>query len=127
VRARLTWLGLWTHCDDYGRCRNNVKLIKAAVWPLDDDSLRDVAEDLDALENAGLIFKYEVAGKSYLQVRGWAEHQKVERPSRSNIPAPPDSPPPPPTPSRDTRETLASPREGLDLERKGTGNREGNA
>lgn len=119
-RTRLTWIGLWTHCDDYGRHRDNVKLIKAAVWPLDAVSLRDVAEDLDALVTAGLLYRYEVDGRTYLQVTTWDEHQKVDRPSKSTIPAPtegtavngaePDVSAAQGT-RQDTRVTLASPRE----------------
>jgi hypothetical protein len=115
LRARLTWIGLWTHCDDYGRCRDNVKLIKAAVWPLDDVSLRDVASDLDDLEKANVVFRYLVEGKGYIQITNWAEHQKVDRPSKSAIPPP----------SNGTRETLASPRDGASNPRAGKGE-EGN-
>jgi hypothetical protein len=111
-RARLTWIGLWTHCDDYGRSRDNVKLIKAAVWPLDNVSLRDVDEDLDELIKHGLIFKYEVDGRGYLQISAWSEHQKVDRPSKSTLPTPEEG-------SRVPREDVASPREGLALEGKG--------
>src|SRR5881396_1271344 len=88
LRARLTWIGLWTHCDDYGRCRDNVRLVKAAVWPLDNVSLRDVADDLDELEKANVVFRYTVKDKSYIQVTNWAEHQKVDHPSK-NSPVPP--------------------------------------
>lgn len=109
LRARLTWIGLWTHCDDYGRCRDNVKLVKAAVWPLDAVSLRDVEEDLETLTASGLLHRYTADGKAYLQVTSWAEHQKVDRPSKSNIPAP------------DTREILASPREPASNPRAGKG------
>ncbi len=126
LRARLTWIGLWTHCDDHGRCRDNVKLVKAAVWPLDDVSLRDVASDLTDLERAGVIFRYEVEGKSYIQVTNWAEHQKVDRPSKSTIPPPPGSPENPredastlrEAPSN-TRGSLASPREDASRARDG--------
>ena len=111
-RARLTWIGLWTHCDDLGRSRDNVKLIKAAVWPLDNVSLRDVEEDLIELEKNGLLFKYEVDGRSYLQITAWAEHQKVDRPSKSPFPGPEEG-------SRATREPASSPRESLAQERKG--------
>jgi hypothetical protein len=118
LRARLTWIGLWTHCDDYGRCRDNVRLIKAAVWPLDDVSLRDVESDIGTLAAAGVLFRYEVAGKGYFQVTNWSEHQKVDRPSNSSIPPPvgayiaaaPDPP---------ARDTLASPRESPSSPRAG--------
>lgn len=139
LRARLTWIGMWTHCDDHGRCRDNVKLIKAAVWPLDNVSLRDIEEDLDALIAKGLVFSYTAAesGKNYLQVTGWDEHQKVDRPSKSAIPAPADTPGPGPRRpqavdnaeygefpqeephSRNTREPIASTRATVALERKG--------
>lgn len=117
LRARLTWIGLWTHCDDHGRCRNNVKLIKAAVWPLDDVSLRDVAEDLDALAEAGVIYLYAVDDRTYLQVTGWTEHQKVDRPSKSAIPAPLDEPSV--SMPRALDEPASSPRARKGRERKG--------
>lgn len=138
LRARLTWIGLWTHCDDHGRCRGNVKLIKAAVWPLDNVSLRDIEEDIEALIAQRLVFGYIADdGKNYLQITGWTEHQKVDRPSKSIIPAPTEAqrragtiPKPVDNPiyrgfaqlgmdSRDPREDVASTREPLALERKG--------
>ena len=88
LRARLTWIGLWTHCDDHGRAKDNVKLIKAAVWPLDDVSLRDVEDDLTALAEAGRIIRYEAAGGRFLAVVKWHDHQAINRPKDSKHPAP---------------------------------------
>lgn len=92
LRARLTWIGLWTHCDDQGRCRDNVKLVKAAVWPLDDVSLRDIEDDLAILTSAGRIVRYLAAvdGKeiALVQVVNWDEHQRVNRPSKVRFPPP---------------------------------------
>lgn len=126
LRTRLTWIGLWTHCDDYGRHRDNVKLIKAAVWPLDAVSLRDVGEDLDELIAAGLLYRYAIDGRTYLQVTNWDEHQKVDRPSKSAIPAPTEGSvihrPPADVPAdQNPRETLASPREAASSPRDGKG------
>lgn len=108
VRARLTWIGLWTYCDDYGRCRDNVKLIKAAVWPLDEVSLTNIDKDLTDLQACGLVYRYTVDGKAYIQVTNWGEHQRVSHPTKSNLPPPwPDGKPPggsgnpPPEPSGD--------------------------
>jgi hypothetical protein len=75
LRARLTWIGLWTHCDNHGRARDNVKLIKAAVWPLDDVSLKDIEDDLTTLAEHQRIVRYEVDGKRYLVITNWSEHQ----------------------------------------------------
>ncbi|MFC4912560.1 hypothetical protein [Actinomadura gamaensis] len=96
LRARLTWIGLWTHCDDQGRAKDNVKLIKAALWPLDPVSLQDVEDDLAVLAEHGRILRYEVAGRRFLAVVGWHEHQKISKPTTSKLPPPPttDSCPP---------------------------------
>lgn len=96
VRARLTWIGLWTYCDDYGRCRDNVKLVKAAVWALDDVSLVSIEKDLSDLHSAGLILRYAVDGKSFIQVTNWTEHQKVSHPTASKFPDPIRGVPSPP-------------------------------
>lgn len=90
LTARLTFIGLWTHCDDEGRCVDDARLIKAALWPLDDRTAADVESDLGALSEASLITRYEVNGRRYLAVCGWSEHQRVNRPTKSKHPAPDD-------------------------------------
>jgi hypothetical protein len=92
LRARLTWIGLWTQCDDHGRTKDNARLIKARIWPLDDVTLRDVEDDLITLAAEGRIVRYEVDGKRYLAVVNWRNHQTINRPSPSNIPPPVDNP-----------------------------------
>lgn len=87
-RARLTWIGLWTHCDDHGRAKDVTRLIKAAVWPLDDVTLTDVEEDLDVLAGHGRIVRYSVDGRHYLAVVNWHVHQAINRPGRPTCPAP---------------------------------------
>jgi hypothetical protein len=74
-RQRLTWIGLWTHADNFGRARDNVRVIKGAVWPIDDVSYEDIEEDLVALAERDRILRYEVEGKRYLMVTNWDEHQ----------------------------------------------------
>ena len=137
LRARLTWIGLWTHCDDYGRCRDNVKLIKAAVWPQDDVSIKDIEADLNTLADRRVILRYVVDDKNYLVVTNWDEHQRVHHPSQSKIPAPPEGTvpwsPPPETFGSDPEDDGSPPGNGrrppenLPQEQgtgKGTGNRE---
>jgi hypothetical protein len=89
LRARLTWIGLWTQCDDQGRTKDHARLVKAAVWPLDQDvSLADVEEDLATLAEQGRIVRYQVQGRQYLEIVNWHVHQSINRPSQSNIPGP---------------------------------------
>ena len=88
--ARLKFIGLWTHADDEGRAVDDPRLIKAAVWPLDDKhTARKVTDDLNVLERHGLIRRYEVAGRRYLHIPSWHEHQKINRPQKSSLPVPP--------------------------------------
>ena len=86
LEQRLTFIGLWTHVDDAGRCDYDARLIKAALWPLDDRSSRDVETDIRALTEASLITHYKAGNRRYLQVNGWVEHQKINRPTPSTLP-----------------------------------------
>ena len=54
VEQRLTFIGLWTHVDDEGRCVDDSRLIKAAIWPLDDRTAavgQDIADRYRALDS----------------------------------------------------------------------------
>lgn len=85
LSARMTFIGLWTHADDNGVAVDNARLICAAIWPLEEDPLEALVrtqEDLRRLSTAGLIVRYEVAGKALLYIPGWDEHQKVSHPGK---------------------------------------------
>jgi hypothetical protein len=115
LRARLTWIGLWTQCDDAGRAKDNARLIKGDIWPLDDVSLRDIEDDLETLAARGRIVRYVVDGRRYLAITNWRDHQTIQKPSESKIPAPPpDSyqPPTAPLPEPDDTATSGKGREG---------------
>lgn len=130
--ARLTFIGLWLYADDYGRERTKATLIKADVWPEEDDITADVVEEhLLLFADRDMIRLYEVNGREYFSLTGWDRWQPVQNPSRSNIPAPPSSAslachepePPVPGPSVDPTEIPRS--EGEGEEREGEREREG--
>jgi len=84
--TRWTFAGLWTYADDKGRARDDARLIKAALYPLDDDvTLADVAHDLDLLAGIGGICRYVVEDRSYLHMPKW-HHQKINRPTPAKSP-----------------------------------------
>jgi len=89
LAERLTFIGLWTHVDDDGRCIDDARLIRAAIWPLDDRTMADIERDLCTLRDASLISRYTVNERSYIAVCGWREHQVINRPVASKLPAPP--------------------------------------
>lgn len=92
VAVRWTFVGLWTYVDDEGRGRGDPRLIKAALWPLDDDvTPTDVEGHLAQLEAKGAVCRYESAGKRYLHVVNFSEHQHPNRPAPSRLPECPHS------------------------------------
>lgn len=120
---RLTFIGLWTHVDDEGRCVDDARLIKAAVWPLDDRTAADVETDLRALSESSLITRYIVKQRPFMAVTNWAEHQKINRPTPSKHPAP-EQGEPRPTDSLSTHGGLSEDSRPERNREQGTGNRE---
>ena len=100
IEVRLTFIGLWTHVDDEGRAVDDPRLVKAAIWPLDDRrNATAIEKDLAILAKRGLIERYTHDGHRYLRVRTWKEHQRINRPQESRLPRSPeeqagDAPPP---------------------------------
>jgi hypothetical protein len=83
--TRWTFAGLWTYADDRGRARDDVRLVKAALYPLDDSvSLSDVEDDLVMLSKMGGVCRYIVDGRRYLHMPNWG-HQKINRPTESKL------------------------------------------
>lgn len=86
LEARLTFIGLWTHVDDDGRCIDDARLLKAAIWPLDRDVTEDDVDRVVAeLAKRGRVVRYRVDDRQYLQVQGW-HHQKIDRKKDSKLP-----------------------------------------
>lgn len=87
--ARLLFIGLITQADDDGRLKADPRLVRAAIFPYDDDITADqIDEWLADLMRAGLVTVYTVDDFQYAHLRGWA-NQKIDKPSPSDLPAPP--------------------------------------
>lgn len=85
--ARWTFAGLWTYCDDAHVGRADARLIKAELYPLDDAvTAADVDADLAELEQAGCLHTFQWGGKVYVHIPGMAVHQKINRPTPSQLP-----------------------------------------
>ncbi|MFE2867227.1 hypothetical protein [Embleya sp. NPDC059259] len=92
VTAERTFVGLFTQADDHGRHRDHAAIIAGVLWPLrPEHTPLDVENDLQQLAEAGLLCRYTTPdGKRYLHIVTWHEHQKINRPSASRLPACPD-------------------------------------
>ncbi|PJN03767.1 hypothetical protein CG740_05005 [Streptomyces sp. CB01201] len=88
VTAERTFFGLLTQADDHGRFRDQAAVITGALWALrPEHGPLEVEDDLNQLDGAGLICRYEGEdGKRYLHIVTWAKHQKINRPSGSRHP-----------------------------------------
>lgn len=74
--ARLTFAGLWTEADDHGRGIADQRILKGALWALDDDvTHQHVSAHLDVLVETGHIRLYEVDGETYYEIVNWTDHQ----------------------------------------------------
>lgn len=88
IPCRLHFAMLWTYADDDGRGLDNPRLIKAAIWPLDDDVDLEVVEGWQTeLAFHGRIVRYEAGGRRYFEVANFEEHQKPQKKVDSKYPA----------------------------------------
>jgi len=87
VLARWMFAGLWTYFDDQGKGRADTRLIKAALFPLDDGTTTDNIEcALTELIDAGCVHTFMSGGKSYLHAPEFLRHQRINRPTESVLP-----------------------------------------
>lgn len=90
--TRLHFIGLWNYADDEGRGIDDPRLIKSALWPMDDKVTASKVERMqEELAQAGRILRYTDGERPYFVIVHWSEHQRVEKPQLSTIP-PPDAP-----------------------------------
>lgn len=88
LRQRDLWHGLLVVVDDQGRAPANPAFVRAHVWPFDDFSLADVETDLQALEQAGNIMRYDTGGRYCLQIVNWWKYQAPQWCNSSAYPPP---------------------------------------
>jgi len=108
IEARLLFIGMFNFSDDNGNLVNSPKRIKMQVFPAD---VIECDPLLKELITHGLLTEYSVNGVSYLNIKGFNKHQKINRPSKTDIPKQNFS-----EDSVSTHEPLT---DGMDLEGKG--------
>ncbi len=85
---KVFYLGLWCVSDDEGRFMWDPDLIAADLFPFDRGV--DVPGLLRRLSATGRVLRYEVAGRAYGFLPKFAKHQKINRPTPSRLPPPPE-------------------------------------
>lgn len=108
IEARLLFIGMFNFSDDNGNLVNSPKRIKMQVFPAD---MIECDSLLKELITHGLLTEYSVNGVSYLNIKGFNKHQKINRPSKTDIPKQ--------NFSEDSVNTHGALTDGKDLEGKG--------
>jgi hypothetical protein len=88
MRQRLLFIGLFSNADDQGRLRAHPALVRSLVFPYDDVSLEDIADDLAQLTRVECVFLYDANEKRCLQIVNWWSYQSPQWAYPSKIPAP---------------------------------------
>jgi hypothetical protein len=83
-------------------------MLASLLYPYDDDAGKRIDGWLTELETENCIVRYEIEGNTYLEVRNWLNHQRIDKPSASKIP-----------PFAEASRILANPREASCEEGKG--------
>lgn len=91
---RLFFAGLWGLADKAGRLQDRPKWLKAEIFPYDNvDAEKCLAALAKSKRGSGrpFIHRYEADGQRYIQILGWAKHQKPHHTERDSEipPAPP--------------------------------------
>ncbi|MCC7586179.1 hypothetical protein FUU19_22125 [Serratia sp. Lou2A] len=86
IPARLLFIGLFNFANDKGCLERSPRRIKMQVFPADS---MDCEPLLQELITHGLLTEYSVNDVQYLHISGFLKHQKINRPSQTNIPVPP--------------------------------------
>ncbi|MBB3227026.1 hypothetical protein FHW69_001627 [Luteibacter sp. Sphag1AF] len=62
-------------------------MLASLLFPYDDDAPELMDTWLGELEQEGCIARYAAEGSTYIQILNWLNHQKIDKPSQSKIPA----------------------------------------
>lgn len=83
--ARLFFVGSWNFADDNGNLQRSAKKMKMQIFPAD---AIDCEPLVQSLIDHGLFIEYSVNSEEFIHIKGFKDHQVVNRPSKSNIPEP---------------------------------------
>jgi len=88
VTARLCYIGLWSLADDEGRFKADVGYVQAQIFPYDDP--RRLKFSSCWVQVSRKLVLYEVNGQKYGYIPNFFKYQRIDHPTKSKLPAPPD-------------------------------------
>lgn len=85
LSARLLFIGMLNFADDNGNQAYSAKRLKMQIFPAD---VIDTQPLLDELLAQGVVIAYSVDDEKFLHIKGFRQHQVINRPSSTRIPQP---------------------------------------
>lgn len=86
--ARLTFIGLWTHSDDYGVVKGHHSWLKNKIYPYESINVETFQKWLGELEKILCIIPFDAEGEKFYYIRNFDKHQVINRPSEHRNPKP---------------------------------------
>lgn len=90
--SKLVFISLISHADDEGRGKAKAAFIANMTFPNDEN--KRVADVKKALSEIALTMStqfYSVDGREYYAMTNWLDYQKIDKPTKSKLPPPPDA------------------------------------
>ena len=88
--AKIVYIGLISNADDEGKGEADPALLKSTLFPRDEKKrAADVKSALSEIARSTSTLFYSVEGKNYYVLTKWKVYQKLDRPTPSKIPNPP--------------------------------------
>ena len=89
--CRLFFVGIWKCSDDYAVVKGHPVWLKNNIFPYDEDiSKADIEGWLQLLYHIDAIIPFEHNAEKYYFITNFHKHQKVDKPSKSRNPEPPE-------------------------------------
>lgn len=120
--ARLLFIMMWCHSDDFGVVKGNLRWLQAQIFPYDPLKPEQFEKWIRELESIDSIRPFEANGEKFYYIKNFRKHQVINKPSKqARNPEPPEE-----TLQEDSRSTTVVLQEDYAEEGKGReGNRKG--
>lgn len=90
--AKIVFISLISHADDEGRGKASAGFVKSMTFPYDEGKrVTDISKALSEIAQKMSVRFYNVNGSKYYCLTNWNAWQKIDKPSKSKLPAPPTS------------------------------------
>ncbi|RJO61070.1 MAG: hypothetical protein C4542_07220 [Dehalococcoidia bacterium] len=88
--ARLLFIGMWIYSDDFGVVKGNSRWLLNKIFPYDSTKISIFDGWLNELISIDVIRPFETNGEKYFYIKNFDAHQKIDKPSKTRNPEPPE-------------------------------------